>query len=62
VPAAQVALAWMLAKPHITAPIIGASKPHHVPDAVAALSLKLDDDEIRRLEEVYEPHAVLGHN
>jgi aryl-alcohol dehydrogenase (NADP+) len=62
VPPAQVALAWMLAKPHITAPIIGASKPHHIPDAVAALSLKLDSDEIKRLEEVYEPHAVLGHN
>jgi aryl-alcohol dehydrogenase-like predicted oxidoreductase len=62
VPPAQVALAWMLAKPHITSPIIGASKPHHIPDAVAALSLKLDADEIKRLEEVYEPHAVLGHN
>ena len=46
----------------MTAPIVGASKPHHIPDAVAALALKLDDDEIKRLEEVYEPHAVLGHN
>jgi aryl-alcohol dehydrogenase (NADP+) len=62
VPPAQVALAWMLSKSYITAPIVGASKPHHIPDAVAALSLKLDDDEIKRLEEVYEPHAVLGHN
>jgi aryl-alcohol dehydrogenase (NADP+) len=61
VPPAQVALAWMLCKPWITAPIIGASKPHHVGDAVAALSLKLSDEEIKRLEEVYEPHAVLGH-
>jgi aryl-alcohol dehydrogenase-like predicted oxidoreductase len=52
----------MLAKPHITAPIVGASKPHHIADAIAALALKLDADEIRRLEEVYEPHAVLGHN
>jgi aryl-alcohol dehydrogenase (NADP+) len=62
VPPAQVALAWMLSKPHITAPIIGASKPHHLGDALAAMSLKLDEDEVRRLEEVYEPHAVLGHS
>jgi aryl-alcohol dehydrogenase-like predicted oxidoreductase len=62
VPPAQVALAWMLSKPYITAPIVGASKPHHLADAVAALSLSLDADEIKRLEEVYEPHAVLGHN
>jgi len=61
VPPAQVALAWMLSKPHITAPIVGASKPHHLSDAVAALSLTLDEHEIKRLEEVYEPHAVLGH-
>jgi aryl-alcohol dehydrogenase (NADP+) len=61
VPPAQVALAWMLAKPYITAPIVGASKPHHLADAVAALSLALEDDEIKRLEEVYEPHVVLGH-
>jgi aryl-alcohol dehydrogenase-like predicted oxidoreductase len=61
VPPAQVALAWMLAKPEITAPIVGASKPHHIEDAVAALSLKLDAHEIKRLEEVYEPHSVLGH-
>ncbi len=62
VPPAQVALAWMLSKPHITSPIVGASKPHHLADAVAALSLSLDAHEIKRLEEVYEPHAVLGHN
>ncbi len=62
VPPAQVALAWMLSKPWITAPIVGASKPHHLTDAVAALSLKLDEDEIKRLEEVYEPHTVLGHS
>ena len=61
VPPAQVALAWMLSKPYITAPIIGASKPHHIGDALAALSLKLSEEEIKRLEEVYEPHAVLGH-
>ncbi len=62
VPPAQVALAWMLSKPLITSPIIGASKPHHLDDAVAALSLSLDEHEIKRLEEVYEPHAVLGHS
>lgn len=57
----QVALAWMLSKPWITAPIIGASKPHHLADAVAALELKLSEEEVKRLEEVYEPHPVLGH-
>jgi aryl-alcohol dehydrogenase-like predicted oxidoreductase len=62
VPPAQVALAWMLSKPHITAPIIGASKPHHLGDALAALELSLETDEITRLEEVYEPHAVIGHS
>jgi len=61
VPPAQVALAWMLAKPYIAAPIVGASKPHHLGDALAALSLKLDETEIARLEEVYEPHPVIGH-
>ncbi len=60
-PDAQVALAWMLGKPIITAPIIGASKPGHLEDAVAALSVKLTPDEITRLEELYVPHRVLGH-
>lgn len=58
---AQIALAWMLSKPYVTAPIIGASKSHHLADALGALSITLDDDEIKRLEEVYVPHAVLGH-
>ncbi len=58
---AQVALAWMLGKPAITAPIIGASKPGHLEDAVAALSVKLTSEEITRLEELYQPHPVLGH-
>ena len=62
VPNAQVALAWMLAKPGVTAPIIGASKMSHLDDAVAALSLKLDDSELRQLEEAYLPHRVLGHS
>jgi aryl-alcohol dehydrogenase-like predicted oxidoreductase len=59
-PNAQVALAWMLSKPGITAPIIGASKPGHLEDAVAALSVKLSDEEIKQLEELYQPHPVLG--
>jgi aryl-alcohol dehydrogenase-like predicted oxidoreductase len=57
-----VALAWMLAKPGITAPIIGASKMSHLDDAVAALSLKLDDSELKELESAYQPHRVLGHS
>jgi 1-deoxyxylulose-5-phosphate synthase len=59
---AQVALAWMLSKPEITAPIVGASKPHHLDDALSALDLRLDADEIKALEEPYEPHRVLGHS
>ena len=59
-PNAQIALAWMLGKPAITAPIIGASKPGHLEDAVAALSVKLTDSEIKELEELYKPHPVLG--
>ncbi len=58
---AIVALAWVLAKPYVTAPIVGASKPHHLEDAVAALSLKLDARTIARLEEPYQPKAVAGH-
>ncbi|MBW3637030.1 MAG: aldo/keto reductase [Armatimonadetes bacterium] len=60
VPKAQVALAWMLSKPFVTSPIIGASKPHHLDDAVAALELKLTQEEIAVLEESYLPHAVAG--
>ena len=59
-PNAQIALAWMLSKPVITAPIIGATKLHHLQDAVAALSVKLTEAEIHRLEEGYQPHPVLG--
>jgi len=59
---AQVALAWMLAKPGITAPIVGASKMYQLEDALAALDVKLTADEIARLEEPYEPHPVLGHS
>ncbi len=58
---AQVALAWVAQKPGITSPIVGASKPHHLTDAVAALQLKLTDKEIATLEAAYVPHAVTGH-
>lgn len=62
VPPAQVALAWLLQKPGVTAPIVGASKPHHLQDAVAALGVKLSQQEIAQLEAVYVPHPVLGHH
>ncbi|MEX3964861.1 aldo/keto reductase [Paraburkholderia sp. EG286B] len=61
VPRAQVALAWLLHKLAITSPIIGASKPQHLEDAVAALSLKLSDEEIKTLEAPYLPHVIAGH-
>lgn len=60
VPRAQVALAWMLSKPVIIAPIVGATKPHHLADAAAALTVRLSGDEIASLEEPYVPHPVLG--
>ncbi len=60
-PMAQVAIAWMLSKPVVTAPIIGATKPHHLEDAVAALSVRLTAEEIQHLEEAYQPHPVLGY-
>jgi aryl-alcohol dehydrogenase-like predicted oxidoreductase len=60
VPRAQVALAWLLSRPVVTAPIIGATRPHHLEDAVAALSLTLTPEEVARLEEPYVPHPVLG--
>jgi aryl-alcohol dehydrogenase (NADP+) len=62
VPNAQVALAWILAQPGVTAPIVGASKMQHLEDAVAALSLKLDERELQALAEPYQPHRVLGHS
>ena len=60
VPRAQIALAWVLAKPEVSAPIIGASKEAHLDDAIAALDIELSQDEISRLEEPYIPHAVVG--
>ena len=59
---AQVALAWLLHKPGVTAPIVGATKLEHLDDAVAAEELSLSDDEVARLEEPYVPHAVSGHS
>jgi len=62
IPMAQVALAWMLSKPVVTAPIIGATKPHHLEDAIAAISVQLSPDEIQRLEEPYRPHPIIAHS
>jgi aryl-alcohol dehydrogenase-like predicted oxidoreductase len=59
-PMAQIALAWMLSKPGVTSPIIGASKPHHLDDAASALRVKLSQEEIESLEEPYVPHPTLG--
>jgi 1-deoxyxylulose-5-phosphate synthase len=59
---AQVALAWVLQQPGITAPIVGASKMHHLDDAVAALDVKLDEAELQALSDPYRPHRVLGHS
>jgi aryl-alcohol dehydrogenase-like predicted oxidoreductase len=59
-PMAQIALAWMLSKPVVTAPIIGATKPHHLEDAIASLSVQLTPEEIQRLEEPYQPHPIIG--
>jgi aryl-alcohol dehydrogenase (NADP+) len=58
---AQIALAWMLGKPEVTAPVIGASKLQHLEDAVAALQITLTEEEVRKLEEPYQPHSVLEH-
>lgn len=57
----QIALAWLLNKPHISAPIIGSSKMEHLEQAIAALEIQLAPEEIARLEEPYRPHPVLGH-
>jgi 1-deoxyxylulose-5-phosphate synthase len=59
-PMAQIVLAWVLKNPVVAAPIVGATKPHHLPDAVAALDIQLSDDEIRTLEEPYTPRLPTG--
>jgi aryl-alcohol dehydrogenase-like predicted oxidoreductase len=61
VPSAQVALAWLVQRPGVTAPIVGATKLCHLEDALAAEQLSLTAEEVRRLEELYVPHPVLGH-
>ena len=60
-PRAQIALAWVLQKSEVTAPIVGATRLEQLDDAVAALSLKLSTEEIKALEAPYVPHAVVGH-
>jgi 1-deoxyxylulose-5-phosphate synthase len=60
IPRGQVALAWLLSKTVITAPIVGATKLHHLDDALVSVSVKLTADEIATLEEPYVPHAVVG--
>jgi aryl-alcohol dehydrogenase-like predicted oxidoreductase len=62
VPRVQIALAWLLQKEPVTAPIIGATKMSHLEDAVAALSIKLTPEEIAFLEEPYVPHPIVGPN
>ena len=62
VPMAHVALAWLLSRPAVSAPIVGASKQQHLTDAVAAVDLVLGDDEIKTLEAPYRPHPVTGHS
>jgi aryl-alcohol dehydrogenase-like predicted oxidoreductase len=59
---AQVALAWVAGLPGVTSPIIGASKPHHLDDAIGALAIKLDAETRAYLEELYRPKAVSGHS
>jgi aryl-alcohol dehydrogenase-like predicted oxidoreductase len=61
VPPAQVALAWLLHRPGVSAPIVGATRTGHLTDALAAEQLELTGEEIRALEELYVPHSVLGH-
>ena len=62
IPNAQVALAWVMQQPGVTAPIIGASKSKHLDDAIAALDVKLDPADLKALAEPYQPHRVLGHS
>jgi aryl-alcohol dehydrogenase-like predicted oxidoreductase len=61
-PPARIALAWLLGKPAVTAPIVGATKLAHLDDAIASLDVDLTDDEVAHLEAPYRPHAVLGHS
>lgn len=58
----QIALAWLLNKPHVTSPIIGATKMDHLEQAIAALEIQLSEDEVKQLEEPYKPHPIRGHS
>jgi aryl-alcohol dehydrogenase (NADP+) len=58
----QIALAWILSKSYVNSPIIGATKMDHLDQAIAALDIKLSDEDIKRLEEPYKPHPILGHS
>lgn len=62
VSASQIALAWVLSKPYVTSPIIGSTKMEHLDQSIAALDIKLTEEEIKQLEETYKPHPVLGHS
>jgi aryl-alcohol dehydrogenase-like predicted oxidoreductase len=62
VPTAQVALAWLLSKPGVTAPIVGATRLEHLEDALSAEQLELTPEEVGALEEPYVPHAIAGHS
>jgi aryl-alcohol dehydrogenase (NADP+) len=62
VSSAQLALAWILHQPSVTAPIIGASKMYQLEEAVTGISIKLDAEQLKYLEELYQPHSVLGHS
>ena len=62
VSSSQIALAWILSKPYVTAPILGATKMDHLEQAIAALDIKLTEDDVKQLEESYKPHPVLGHS
>jgi aryl-alcohol dehydrogenase-like predicted oxidoreductase len=61
-PPAQIALAWLLGKPVVSAPIVGATRSRHVDDAVAAVEVRLTGEEVARLEAPYRPHPVIGHS
>jgi aryl-alcohol dehydrogenase-like predicted oxidoreductase len=61
-PPAQIGLAWLLGKPAVTAPIVGATKLRHLEDAIAATDVTLSGQELARLEAPYRPHPILGHS
>lgn len=58
---AQIALAWLLGKPGVNAPIVGATRLHHLQEAIAAAEITLSEDTVAELEKPYRPHRILGH-